>query len=252
MDIIRHHFATIDSTNNWAKHNSHSFSRDKISLVTADEQTAGRGRFKRKWESPPLQNIYATFCFFIEKHRQDIGNIPQVLALSVLATLKALGFHPKLKWPNDILLSQKKIAGILAETTTISDQICVMIGIGVNINMPKELLDKIDRPATSLLVEGGQVFLVEDILQLLIKKFQEDLDLFLEEGFFPFLELYKSELAYSIDHKIRFHDNRSIWEGFFHSINHDGTLNLRLESGDIKTFVSGEILFEIKDATNSK
>lgn len=241
MDIIRKHFESIDSTNTWGKQHAQDLPRDKITLVTANEQTAGRGRFKRRWESPPGQNIYATFCFFIEKHHAGIGNIPQVLALSTAIVLKALDFQPTLKWPNDILLSGKKVGGILAETTPLSDQLCMVVGIGLNINMPLELLKKIDRPATSLMVEASHTFDIEQILQKLSHQFANDLEQFLAEGFFPFLEPYRNSLAHDIGKTIQFHDNRVVWEGSLHSINNNGSLNLKLPSGEIKTFIAGEI-----------
>lgn len=242
MEIIRKHFTTIDSTNTWAKHNAHLFDIDKITLVTADAQTGGRGRFRRTWESPPLQNIYASFCFGIEKHRQDIGNLPQIMALSAATTLEKLGFTPKLKWPNDVLLSRKKVAGILSETTPLSDTLWMIIGIGLNVNMPEELLKKIDRPATSLLAESGKAWEVEDVLLELQLQFARDLERFLDEGFYPFLEPYQERIVHHEGDKIRFHDNMSEREGFFHAINKDGTLLMRLESGELRTFVSGEIL----------
>ncbi len=244
MDIVRKHFKIIDSTNTWAKHNVHLFPHDKITLVTADEQTAGRGRFRRKWESPANQNLYATFCFFIEKHRLDIGNIPQVLALSAINALKKLGFNPQLKWPNDILLNHKKVSGILCETTPLSDHLGIILGIGINVNMPLELLQKIDRPATSLLVEQGNLLQIEEVLNSLQNAFIGDLEIFLEEGFAHFLSQYREGMQQWVGKNIRFHDNRYIWEGVFQSINHDGSLNMLLNTGESKNFLTGEILFD--------
>jgi len=242
MEIIRYHFNSIESTNTWAKLNAHEFQQDKITLVTADEQTAGRGRFKRRWESPPKQNIYATFCFFVDKYSNEIGNIPQVLALSASAALRRLHVDPMLKWPNDLLLSGKKIGGILAETTTL-DKLCVIIGIGLNINMPFETLMLIDRPATSLLVETKTSFNPEEILSDLTLIFKNDLNLFFAKGFAPFLEPYKKSLSADPSKLIHFHDNQKIWKGTFHAINQDGSLALKLNTGQIKTFITGEILW---------
>jgi BirA family biotin operon repressor/biotin-[acetyl-CoA-carboxylase] ligase len=242
MDVVRQHFKIIDSTNTWSKHNAHLFPHDKITLVTADAQTAGRGRFNRYWESPPLQNIYATFNFFVEKHRYDIGNIPQILALSTLETLETLNLHPLLKWPNDILLSNKKVAGILCETTPFSDTLCIILGIGLNINMPLEITQKIDRPATSLLIEKGSPQNIENTLSLLQHHFSKNLDQFLNEGFLPFLNTYKAKLIHHPSQPIQFNDNRTIWQGYFHSISNDGSLNLKLLSGEIRNFHTGEFL----------
>jgi BirA family transcriptional regulator, biotin operon repressor / biotin---[acetyl-CoA-carboxylase] ligase len=242
MEIIRHHFEIIDSTNTWAKEHAHELSQNKITLVTTDAQTAGRGRFKRKWESPPGQNIYATFCFFVEKHFSGIGNIPQLLAISTVEILKKFHFNATLKWPNDILISEKKVAGILAETT-MTDKLCVIIGIGLNVNMPLELLSKIDRPATSLMAETGRMFDKEIILNALQNEFMHNLDCFFAEGFSPFLETYRQNMPIDPNKIIRFHDNRKVWEGTILGINDDGSLNLKLSDGEIKTFIAGEILW---------
>lgn len=241
---MRTHFKQIDSTNSWAKQNAHLLDRDKITLVTAEEQSAGRGRFKRQWVSPAGQNIYATFCLFLEKHRTDIGNLPQILAIATARMLQELGFSPRLKWPNDVLLSKKKVAGILCETTTLSDQCCVALGIGVNINMPQTTLDQIDRPATSLLAEDGYQREVESVIELLQRHFIPLYARFLEEGFHPFLEEYNRWLSHQVGDPIRFDDNRTIWSGAFEKINADGSLTLHMEDGSSKKFVAGEIVWE--------
>lgn len=243
MEIVRYHFTSLDSTNTWAKRNAASFQQEKMTLVTAEEQTAGRGRFMRKWESPKEQNVYASFCFFIEKYSASIGNIPQVMAISAFQVLAELGFNPCLKWPNDVLLSNKKAAGILCETTSILGRLCVIVGIGININMPLNVLEKIDRPATSLFAETHQTYAVEEVILSLQKQFLANITRFFEEGFSPFLTLYKEMLGHHKGDKISFHDNRIVWEGIFHSIDHEGALNLLLESGEVKTFIAGEIIF---------
>lgn len=242
MDIIRRHFPTIDSTNNWGKEHAHELPHDKITLVTADTQSAGRGRFKRKWESPSGQNIYATFCFFVDPQANNIGNIPQVLAISAAALLKKMGFNPKLKWPNDVLISDKKIAGILAETTVVG-KMCMVLGIGLNVNMPRDILYKIDRPATSLMVETGRSFDKEQVLKLLQDEFSKNLQIFFSKGFSVFIEKYREYMPKDPNKILRFHDNRMIWEGTLHDINQDGSLCLKLANGELKTFIAGEILW---------
>lgn len=242
MEIVRYHFTLLDSTNTWAKHNAGLFQPEKITLVTAEEQTAGRGRFQRKWESPPGQNVYASFCFFMEKYSSSIGNIPQVLALSAIQTLTSLGFTAHLKWPNDVLLNNKKIAGILCETIIVDERLCVIVGIGVNINMPLELLEKIDRPATSLLAESQKTFALEAVILSLQKHFLANMAIFFERGFAAFLDDYRQLLMHKEGDKISFHANQTVWEGFFHSIDSQGALNLTLENNLIRKFMAGEIL----------
>lgn len=239
MKIERRHFDIIDSTATWARQNAHLLPRDKMTLVTAEGQLSGRGRFKRRWVSPPGQNIYATFCHFVDKKQSGICNIPQILALSVISVLEKLGFHPELKWPNDIKLAKKKVGGILAETTMIQDQICMMVSIGLNINMTAESFKEINQPVTSLLVEKGHPFDLEDILHDIRLQYLKELELFNEEGFAPFLETYRNYICKT--KQVRFNDGRTVWEGAISAINSDGTLSLKLASGEIKTFLSGEI-----------
>ncbi|NGX41818.1 MAG: Bifunctional ligase/repressor BirA [Chlamydiae bacterium] len=241
MEIVRFHFSAIDSTNTWAKKNTHLFDPKKITLVIADQQYSGKGRYSRRWESPPKQNIYASFCFFVPIAQPNLVNIPQIMAISASEAMESLGFHPKLKWPNDLILSEKKVGGILCEMEQVRNHFCVIVGIGININMPQEQLQAINQPATSLLVEGKKTVGIEEVLQHLEVNFEENLKTFLEKGFEPFLSDFKSRLIHSPNQPLRFHYNNVLWEGVFHSINDDGSLNLELESGEIKRFVSGEI-----------
>lgn len=239
MEIERRHFDIIDSTATWAKQNAHLLPRDKVTLVTAEGQTSGRGRFKRRWVSPPGQNIYASFCHFVDKRQSNVYNLPLILALCVIDILEKQGFQPTLKWPNDIKFGKKKVGGILAETTIIDEQLCVIVSLGLNINMPAEGIKEVDQPATSLMVEGGHLYDLEDILRDLRVLYLKETEIFFRDGFAPFLETYKKYI--SIPKEIRFDDSRKVWEGAFHAINSDGSLTIKLKTGELKTFLSGEI-----------
>lgn len=240
MEIERRHFDIIDSTSTWAKQNAHLLPRNKLTLVTAEGQTAGRGRFvRRRWISPPGLNIYASFCHFVDKPHDNWVNIPQVLALSVVAVLEKMGFHPELKWPNDIKLSKKKVGGILAETTPVDDQICMVVSVGLNINMTLESIKEIDQPATSLLAERGHPFDIEDTLHEIKLLYLKGIARFIEDGFAPFLEKYRKLLATS--KTITVTNGGSVWEGSFHDVNPDGSLILKLPNGELKSFICGEI-----------
>lgn len=242
MKLIRHHFDTIHSTNTWAKEHVQMLSLEDLTLITASEQTQGRGRFKRVWVSPLGGNIYATFCFFVETDWQNLGYIPQILAVSTAKTLAALGAKPSLKWPNDILLSQKKVGGILCETASHVDRRCVICGIGLNINMNAEQLSQIDRPATSLFIEMGLTFDSEAVLMTLVQHFQEDLNQFLNRGFALFFKEIEKYSSLIPGQKVRFHDNQRIVEGIFISLNPEGSITLLLTDGSLKTYYAGEFI----------
>jgi BirA family transcriptional regulator, biotin operon repressor / biotin---[acetyl-CoA-carboxylase] ligase len=241
MEVIRHHFVQLDSTNTWAKQNAYQFDPNHITLVTAHEQTAGRGRFKRLWISPPGENIYATFCFFLEHRLDEIGNIPQILALSAAQLLEKLGFPAKIKWPNDVLMDGKKIAGILCETTSPHDLLCIILGIGLNVNMPQETIQTIDRPAISLFAFDGFKRDYEEVLIELQNIFTQNLALFLKEGFKPFLSPFLQLIIHREGEQMRFHDNGIIREGIYKGINPNGTLTLLISNGEERIFFAGEI-----------
>lgn len=241
MEIYHKHFTSIGSTNLWAKENAHSFPRHQLTLISADEQTAGRGRFNRSWVSPANQNIYASYGLFLRQGRPDIGNIPQILAISTCETLLDLEFSPQLKWPNDILIDKKKVAGILCETKLIENLLFVVIGIGLNVNMDKNTIQQIDRPATSLMIEGGVEYDRKTVLEDLTKRFVSDLARFLKEGFSPFHSRYEHLLIHEEGDEIKFHHHEDQIIGKFEKILPDGSLSLLLPNGQKHRFISGEI-----------
>jgi len=240
MEYSRWHFSSIDSTNRWAISHTHLFDPTKVTLVTADTQTEGKGRFQRCWISPPhQQNVYASFCFFVPKNQQYLGNSSQVMAVVASKALESLGFSLRLKWPNDLLLSEKKVGGILSETCITSKHVCVVIGIGINVNMPQHMLATIDQPATSLLLEGGRALEVNELIKKLCDQFAHSLPVFLTGGFSSFLTDYKKKLIHSPGQQLLFSKMKTA--GFFDSIAEDGSLYLRFESGEMKRFLTGDI-----------
>lgn len=237
----RIHFKNIESTNSWAKEQLSDFDKQTLTLVTADQQSSGRGRFTRTWLSP-IGNFYGTFVFFVSPKGLAIGNIPQVLALSVVAVLEELGFSARIKWPNDIQVSGKKLAGILCETSVETDLLGVVLGIGVNLNMSLGDIETIGQPATSLLLEADRTWDVSDFSDLLYERFASDLELFMQRGFSPFLASYR-HYATPLDRKteLTVRNGKSLVKGRFHSFNEDGSLVVTRKDGERLTFCAGEI-----------
>jgi BirA family biotin operon repressor/biotin-[acetyl-CoA-carboxylase] ligase len=234
------HFDAVDSTNTWTKKNSNLLDPNPLTCVTALEQTAGRGRFHRKWLSPKGRNIYATLFFCLPHKYPHMINLGQILSLSCIAVLKKKGFCPQIKWPNDILLDGKKVAGVLCETVFFEDRIGVVLGIGINVNMSKEWLDTIEKPATSLAQLTGQTWTPEQILEPVLKQFLKDLDTLHTKGFDPFRSVYEKLLAYKGE-LIVCNDGVKLIKGICHSMNPDGRLNLLLPDGQVTTLAAGEV-----------
>lgn len=238
--VVQIHLEQVDSTNTWARNNYQNFDLSKITRITADEQSHGRGQFKRTWLSPK-GNIYLTYFFTIKKLTVDPNNLPQIFCVSLAKLMERENLKPQIKWPNDVLIHEKKIAGILCETLDFNTEVGVVLGIGINVNMPKELLDTIDQDATSFLYEKGAPYSIESLLQTLDSLFLEDLERYLQEGFTPFYKIYDSLLLYKKRPiTIKRHEN-SI-QGILHSLHPDGRLNILLPSGEIQTVNSGEVI----------
>jgi BirA family transcriptional regulator, biotin operon repressor / biotin---[acetyl-CoA-carboxylase] ligase len=197
MQVIHHHLPSVDSTHTWAKAHTHEFDADQLTLITADVQTAGRGQFHRQWLSPAHQNIYASFHFTYPLDRQDIYYAAQLLSITGAKLLASLKLKPRIKWPNDLLINHKKIAGALAETTTFNNHMSVICSIGLNVNMTEDQLRQVGQPATSILLESGDHYSLSGLTLQLQQQFLEDLSLFLKKGFDTFQPMLKDLLLES-------------------------------------------------------
>lgn len=125
-------------------------------VVLAEQQLAGRGRRGREWISPCAENIYYSLVLRLEHGARILEGLSLVVGLAVLRVLREAGIDAAgLKWPNDILVGDQKIAGILSELVGDPTDIChVVIGIGINVNMQTDA-SAIDRPWTSMLLSAG-------------------------------------------------------------------------------------------------
>jgi BirA family biotin operon repressor/biotin-[acetyl-CoA-carboxylase] ligase len=234
------HLISVDSTNTYAKKHCASFPASQITCITADEQTAGRGRYQRTWISPPHLNIYATFYFQLPLNTLHLISLSQVMASTFASLLIREGLHPKIKWPNDIQLSGKKLSGILCETQFTKTHVDLFAGIGINVNLDKKSADQIDQPATSLLIETGKTWNRTALLTKLQKEFVKDLEIFKSKGFTPFHDAFENLLAFRGE-TIRCFDGKNVWTGICHSVTNDGQLNLYLPDKTIQTISSGDI-----------
>ncbi|MEK1940970.1 MAG: bifunctional biotin--[acetyl-CoA-carboxylase] ligase/biotin operon repressor BirA [Pseudomonas sp.] len=153
-DWVPYVLDSVDSTN------AEAFRRleggaQPVFFVVAERQTAGRGRRGRAWVSPFADNIYYSLILRIEGGAGQLDGMSLVVGLAVLAALREHGISGAgLKWPNDVLVSGRKIAGILLEMTGDPADVChVVVGIGVNVNMRD--VEAVDQPWTSMRNELG-------------------------------------------------------------------------------------------------
>lgn len=214
---------------------------NQVTCVTTQEQTSGRGYFQRKWVSPKDVNLYATYYFSVPQYSFYIPNLGQILGISCCKVLKELGFSPQFKWPNDVLIGMRKIAGILCETTPIGDSLGIILGIGLNINMTEDTLTTIDQPATSLKIISGQDWEIKKVLDKLSNSFLENLGILQSQGFEPFAPFCDEFLALK-GQFITFQDGNRLLSGICHTLSKSGALVLISESGEKFEVIAGTMI----------
>ncbi len=231
------HFDVLDSTNTWAKNHVHEFDLEALTCITAQEQTAGIGRFKRSWISP-RGNLYATLFFTLPPNAPYLPNVGQILAYSCATYLRAQGFPAMIKWPNDLLIHKKKIAGILTEIVSLKDQVGVVLDIGLNVTMNEEELATISQPATSLRVLSKKKSTPEEILYHLVESFLENLTLLQQNGFAVFQHSFEEYLTYKGE-EITLKIKNQPLKGLCQGITDDGRLKFLLPTGEILLLWNG-------------
>lgn len=168
-------YESIGSTNEQAKKLLATSSAPLV--VLAEHQAAGRGRRGRVWLSPFAQNLYLSFVWPISEGMAQVDGLSLVVGLAVVrAVEKTIGATAQLKWPNDVLINNQKVAGILLELVGDPADLChVVIGIGINLNM-NGAHTAIDQQWTSLYKETGQYIDRTVFTQILIESLDRYLD----------------------------------------------------------------------------
>ena len=233
----------ITSTNTWSKENIETL--DDKTIVSANCQTNGRGRFVRKWVSDNPENIYMSFVLKLkcdDFSKLPLANLSQYLALCLTKVLEEYEIKPKIKWPNDILVNGKKISGILAELVIKKGEFLgIVLGLGLNLNMKEEELKQIDKPATSLNLETKKQSTKEEILKKIIDKFFENYENFLKEGFSSIREEYL-KYFFLMNENVKINLEFNFVEGKIIDVNENGVLILQDNKGEIQEISIGDIL----------
>ena len=237
LPILMHHYERLDSTNTWARFHYTEYNIKRLNLVSTSEQTHGKGSHGKLWASPKDMNIYATFFFAASPVSLNLCNLAQILSLTLARHLTTLGFNPTIKWPNDLFLNNAKIGGILCEILPIHDQSLVILGFGLNVNMPKSLCQEIDQPTTSLFIVSDQTLDTQKLLNDLASAFQKDLLIYLKKDFAYFSQEYNSYMVYR-NQPVFF---QNTYLGLSNQVNTKGELEILTPHNTLEAILNGSI-----------
>jgi BirA family biotin operon repressor/biotin-[acetyl-CoA-carboxylase] ligase len=236
-----YHFFKTDSTNRVALELGHA-GEPEGAVVLAEEQTAGKGRAGRAWQSDRAAGIYVTLLLRPRLAPVQAPLLTMMAGLSARAAIESrTGLAADLKWPNDLLLRGKKVGGILTEMHAEPSLVrFVIVGIGLNVNQEK-FSGELGATATSLRLEtGGQVSRLE-LLVLLLREFENDYNRFLREGPAAVTEKFEAVSSYASGKRVRVTSGAESFAGTTAGLGPEGLLLVKRDDGQVVTVISGDV-----------
>jgi BirA family biotin operon repressor/biotin-[acetyl-CoA-carboxylase] ligase len=230
-----HYFASVDSTMNVAARLA-AAGAPHGTVVLADEQTAGIGRLGRTWQSIVDAGLYSSVLLRLGIAPTHFPVVTLVLGLATAdAIQKATGLACDLRWPNDVLIRERKVAGILAQ---LHDG-CVVAGIGINVNQTS-FPDGLRTPPTSLLIESNRK---PQSREALAARLMESLDCFcgiLEtEGPESILRTFSAASSYALHRRVIVEESGR--EGVTAGLDEQGFLMVRFDNGSVERVAAGGV-----------
>ncbi|MBI3736024.1 biotin--[acetyl-CoA-carboxylase] ligase [Candidatus Sumerlaeota bacterium] len=244
-DVVCHVYRETGSTNDRAKdYLKHVKPGAPPAVIAAESQRAGRGRHGRKWQSPPFVNLLFSIALtpeWAEGIKPETANLAAANLICKEIKSHSRTLRLAIKWPNDVEIDGKKIAGILAESSAIG----LVIGIGLNVNMAAEQIPaELRAGASSLRIASGREWPRENLLagialRLLkwIKMEEPDRSASAQRSWLKRCEM--------LGHWVRVRQGHTIIEGTVEDITPDGTMILKLADGAIRRLASGEVTLRV-------
>lgn len=237
-----HCFRTVDSTNSEA-YQLGMKGAPEGAIVVAEGQEKGRGRLGRTWISPPFLNLYLSVILRPKIPPQQASVLTLMAAVATAeAVAECSGLSPTIKWPNDIFLRGRKLAGLLNEIHSEADHVdFVVLGIGVNLNIEENMFPpELRESATSLKRETGQPVSRRHFARGLLEKLETWYERFLAQGNDPVLRGWR-EKAQLGTQRVKVTSFGETWVGRARDIDSEGALLLETEGGEIRRVVAGDV-----------
>lgn len=239
-----YYFPELKSTNIRAKekalHGAEEISEG--TLIVAERQSAGKGRLGREWFSP-VGGIWFSVILYPQLSPSYISRITLMTAVAVVKSIKVCTqIKSQIKWPNDILINEKKVCGILTEMSAELDIInWVVVGIGINVNIEhREFPEDIQENTISLKETSGKEILRVKLAQTFLQEFEKYYEILKRREFSSILKEWKL-YSHTLGKKIRVDIGERIITGEAVDINEEGSLILKKEDGELLEIISGTI-----------
>lgn len=238
-----HYFHEIGSTNSHLRELAEAGATEGT-VVVAESQTQGRGRLGRRWESPPFSNLYLSILLRPQLSPAHAAQMTLMAAVALAETVEGfVALRPAIKWPNDILVGGKKLAGILTEASCDAERVhYVILGIGVNVNYPVAAMpDEIRQRATSLMEVAGRPVARESFLQRLIQAMDRCYGELEQAGFEALAPRWQSYFAWR-GKRVRVELLDQVTTGIAQGIDLDGALLVVDEGGIEQRIIAGDVI----------
>lgn len=231
------HFEEIDSTNSWLAQKAANGAPEGL-VAYADFQTAGRGRLDREWVSPPGASLLCSILLKAPLGVNELQLVVAAVALSARAALVRLsGVRPDLKWPNDLIVDDAKLAGLLAEAVVTPDGLATVVGIGINLTDvgPSHVL------STSVLDESGLTIAPRALLDILLYELEHRRDLLESvDGRTKLRAEYEKALA-TIGRRVRVERSADVLVGDARKVDGSGRLVVDVDGVEM-VFSAGDVV----------
>jgi BirA family biotin operon repressor/biotin-[acetyl-CoA-carboxylase] ligase len=211
-------------------------------VVLAEEQTAGKGRAGRAWQSERAAGIYVSLLLRPRLAPVQAPLLTMMAGLSARSAIEAqTGLTTDLKWPNDLLVRGKKVGGILTEMHAEPSQVrFVIVGIGLNVNQEK-FPGELGTTASSLRIETGKQVSRLELLVWLLREFENDYNRFLREGPAGVTEKFEAVSSYAHGKRVRVTNGTTSFAGTTAGLGPEGLLLVKRDDGLVVTVISGDV-----------
>ncbi len=210
-------------------------------MIISDYQSLGRGRSGKNWTSAPGDGIALSLLLMPESMGGGTSCITLVAALSVAAAIeKTSGLKPQIKWPNDILLNEKKVCGILTELDTTQGKNSIIVGVGINSNQ-QEFPAEISETATSIFLETGTPSDRESTVKYFSEYFEKYYEIFLKTSDMSLLKEEYNSLLVNKGRVVKVFDPKENIMGIAEGIDDEGRLIVKTDTGITHHIYAGEV-----------